>query len=164
VQGLLSTLDRKSAPEGLDDWFGVEPVQSRDAGSGEVAEIDLASWLEGTGAEGLFVPQKAPEFLDRLVEQRLAGMGQDPSARPMGAAKRTARRLLVVGASLAALLLLAPFFLGSDAVRKDAPVRLVSYNSLEGLQKAFPRQSQVADSVGILGAFGVPGAGSGVVR
>ncbi len=177
VQGLLSTLDLKSAPKELDELVERDFDREAAMGADEGFELPLAEWVDGAVSNPILEPCKAPEFLDRIVEQRLASM-QD-SDRPGTAARHrsqnrsglsTGSRRLMAGAVLALLLLAAPLMLsgrglfGTAAGGDVGSLRLVNYDSLEGLQKAFPNQSQAANGMGILGAFGNSDQDSGGPR
>ncbi len=180
VQGLLSTLDLKTAPEELGARVEAEHVRQEQAAKGvdEICEVPLAEWVDAAALEPIFEPCKAPEFLDRIVEQRMAAMQDSDQAEaartnnPLGRKILwTGPRRLMAGAVLALLLLAAPLFLGERAGFFGAEsnngigaLRLVNYDSLEGLQNAFPSQSQAANGMGILGAFGAPGQESGGPR
>ncbi|MDF1837726.1 MAG: hypothetical protein P1V35_07660 [Planctomycetota bacterium] len=174
VQGLLSTLDLKEAPKELDALVHHNACEALESETDELQELELAGWLEGLDTEPVLEPCKAPEFLDRIVEQRLATIqgtideeselqAEQPTRFRWGSPRR-----MMAGATLALVLLAAPLFLGgysgADQDAADSPVRLVNYDSLEGLQRAFPSQSQVASGVGILGAFGASGNDSGGPR
>lgn len=181
VQGLLSTLDLKSAPKELDGLVEMGYAREKVGGADENFKLPLAEWVDGAVSEPILEPCKAPEFLDRIVEQRLAAMQDSPqsststhhssqdhsqgrSSLSMGS------RRLMVGAALALLFLAAPLmlsdrgFFGTEVSSEIGTLRLVNYDSLEGLQKAFPNQSQVANGMGILGAFGNPSQDSGGPR
>jgi hypothetical protein len=174
VQGLLGTLDLKTAPDEL--------AALVEANAGEEAvdgDSDLNEWLESNDLEVRFEtvlgPQQAPEFLDRIVEQRFAAMeeslflGNSKEDTGANTSRWTSSRRAMAGAVLALLVLVVPVVLGDSfggnrAQDEITNLRLVSYDSLEGLQKAFPNQSKVAQDMGILGAFGAPGNGMGDPR
>ncbi|MCP5021762.1 MAG: hypothetical protein GY930_08285 [bacterium] len=177
VQGLLSTLDMKSAPKELNDLVEREFDRDEVVGADEGFELPLAEWVDGAVSYPILEPCKAPDLLDRLVEQRLAS-SQD-SLQPGTAARHRQQsrssfsigsRRLMAGAILALLFLAAPLmlrdqgFFGTAASGEVGTLRLVNYDSLEGLQKAFPNQSQAANGMGILGAFGNSGPASGGPR
>ena len=176
VQGLLSTLDLKSAPKELDSLIEEDWGNTGSAEAGDLSEKDMSVWFEGLGSEPILEPRKAPEFLDRIVEQRLEALRDSAKSASMGAQglggeeatalsrnglARTSRRLLA-GAGFALALLVAPLvfsgyfsgdFSASQGMAQPSP-RLVNFDSLEGLQRAFPSQSQAANGLGMLGAFG----------
>ncbi len=180
VQGLLSTLDLKTAPEELGARIEAECKRHEQAinAANEICEAPLAEWVGDAALEPIFESCKAPEFLDRIVEQRMAAMQASDQAEakridnPLGRKTLwTGPRRLMAGAVLALLLLAAPLFLGERAGFFGAEsnngiraLRLVNYDSLEGLQNAFPSQSQAANGMGILGAFGAPSQESGGPR
>jgi len=174
VQGLLSTLDLKEAPKELDALVRQNASETLASDKKDLHELEFADWLEGLDTEPVLEPCKAPEFLDRIVEQRLAAMQDDvlegsDSVHPKASGYRWGSpRRMMAGATVALVLLAAPLFLGgyfgAGHGVDDSPVRLVNYDSLEGLQKAFPNQSHVAKGMGILGAFGTSSNDSGGPR
>lgn len=167
VQGLLSTLDLKEAPKELDARVRGQVREAMASERDDLHELELAGWLEGMDTEPVLEPCKAPEFLDRIVEQRLVAMedeSKEGSIPPRSRFGTPAK--MMAGATLALVLLAAPLFLGGyfKGGAENSPVRLVNYDSLEGLEQAFPNQSRVANGMGILGAFGTSGADSGGPR
>ncbi|MFT4646847.1 MAG: hypothetical protein ACI87O_000556 [Planctomycetota bacterium] len=179
VQGLLSTLDLKTAPKELDSLVFQGMQNSAESDSEEVCEeeVEFSDWLEGVDTEPILEPRKAPEFLDRIVELRLEAMQAAANEHDQASdAHRTldqrsrwmSPRRLMAGATLALALLATPLFLGgyfsSSQGTDGSSLRLVSYDSLEGLQRAFPNQSQAASGMGILGAFASPSQNSGGPR
>ena len=165
VQGLLSTLDSRVAPEELDRRVEALLVD----GPGDVSESgsdhfpegpEWDSILEGLAEEpvdslpvdSLPVDSlQAPEFLDRIVEGRLQAIEEQlGEVRGRQNRMRWVRRgSLALSAAL--VLMLVPWGnLGQD--RQTAPLPLVQYTSLEGMQSAFPDQMRFVSESGEFGA------------
>ncbi|MEZ6002709.1 MAG: hypothetical protein R3F17_07875 [Planctomycetota bacterium] len=165
VEGLLSTLDHKAAPPALDAWFEgltaipAEPAPARipEPEQDWVLDMDaIAAELERE-AEDL----AAPDFLDRIVEQRLSAIEQEVAAERRVRRRKTwlRRGSWVLTASL--LMVLLPFFGGSEGPRPN-PIQVVRHESLDSLRQAHPDQAAFAQRSGAL--FGLLPAAPDAIR
>lgn len=159
VQGLLGTLDHRTAPPELDarirDW-----VQNLDASETEIEwESQPASHSETT------VPTEAPEFLDRLVRQKFEVMAAemakaqerqaDQEHQATRARRRLARPLRRVSLVASGLLVVALMPWGAMLAKHQggATIQLTEYTSLDGLRAAHPEAAHFASQTGEFGVF-----------
>ena len=172
VQGLLGTLDSRVAPEELDRRVEAmletkaAPAPSKSAAKGPNLEWDSLLEVLGSDAysttsdqvagrdgkpKGLQESLHAPEFLDRIVEDRLLVIEEQ-----LGEVRGRQRRMRWVRRSSLALsaalvLMLVPWGnLGAE--RPSAPLPLIQYSSLEGMRSAFPDQIRFVSQSGEFGA------------
>ncbi|HRV80273.1 MAG TPA: hypothetical protein P5218_02505, partial [Planctomycetota bacterium] len=104
----------------------------------------------------MIAPSRAPEFLDRIVEQRLSAIeAQLQTARARRQRTRSVRvGSLTLTGILAGALALALIPWGHwRASAAPSPIHIVQYSSLNGLTSAHPDQAQFATLVGDFGAF-----------
>ena len=146
--------------EGVADAFAKGLAESDNAGTwlDELAE----SVLDGSSADSKsdygpdygagFGPGKAPEFLDRIVEQRLSAI--EGQLREVRRGERRVR--LVRRASLALTGALVLLFVPWTSLLRQAPqteIQMIEHSSLESLQSAYPEQVRFAGQFGEFGAF-----------
>ena len=176
-----SRVDRDAIPEVPDEWLedlaNTEPelTSQCDWGTDDLGE----QALPGGGLE-----QKAPEFLDRIVEQRLAAifmerrdemaLAQDLRDGNAPDAQSTRGRMGFRGGakswkvlSLALSCLLVLVFVPWKALLADrgdahspfTSIEIVEYSDLESLRLAHPDQVRVANRFGVLGMLGESSVG-----
>lgn len=162
VQGLLGTLDHRTAPGELDTRIA-EMVQKLDAPE-QVVELELqpASPFESTDPA---VPTEAPEFLDRLVRQKFEVMAAemakaqerqaDQERQAARARRRLARPLRRVSLVASGLLVVVLMPWGAMLAKHQggATIQLTEYTSLDGLRAAHPEAAHFASQTGEFGVF-----------
>ena len=172
VQGLLGTLDQRTAPAELDDRVAefapaLRDLQPEPLGGSE----DLGLF------EDLYVPDdspaefpvgaagQAPEFLDRLVQQKFDAMAaqlakateeqrrsDDAARRARSRFTRPLRRVSLVASGLLVVALM-PWGSLLSKYQSNPRIEVTQYSTLEGLRAAHPEAAHFASQTGDFGAF-----------
>ncbi len=166
VEGLLGTLDHRTAPRELDARVEAVCNQSEpEALNPEPIDAESQAWVlpefPSNSVSKQDAPAEAPEFLDRLVREKfevmaaeLARTRNESKAATVAPRRRVARPLSRISLVATGVLLMALVPWGMLAKHQgSASIELTQYNSLDGLRAAHPDAADFARQTGEFGVF-----------